>query len=77
MSFSKFLKYPCVLLMENVIWSPDVFLNTFGSTLLMKNRGVNEKMSLVNVQRTQQQWLQIKCQRLAKDLQVYVIQVAT
>lgn len=62
--------------MENVIWSPDMFLNTFGSTLLMKNRGVNEKMSLANVQRIQQQWLQTKCQRLAKDLQIYVVQVS-
>lgn len=63
--------------MENVIWSPDIFLNTFGITLMMKSRGVNEKMSLVNVQRNQQQWLQMKCQRLAKDLQIYVIQVYT
>lgn len=69
------LQCPCVLLMENLIWSPEVFLNTFGSTLLMKIRNGNEKMSFSNIQRIQQQFLQIKCQRLLKDLSIHITQV--
>ncbi|XP_055324262.1 WASH complex subunit 4 isoform X2 [Sitodiplosis mosellana] len=70
-------KFPCVLLLDNVIWSPDLFLNEYGSTLLAKIRGVNEKISVVNVQRTQQQWLQTKCQRLSKDMPLHINQITT
>lgn len=62
--------------MENVIWSPEQFLNKFGSTLLMKIRGATDKMSTTNMQKIQQQWLQTKCQRLAKDTQSHTVQVS-
>lgn len=58
-----------------MIWSPDLFLNEYGSTLLAKIRGINEKISVVNVQRIQQQWLQMKCQRLSKDILIHINQV--
>lgn len=61
--------------MGNVIWSPELFLNMFGSTLLAKIRGGNEKMSTCNVQRIQKQWLQMECKRLSKDLQLHIVQV--
>lgn len=77
-NFSAFyLQFPCIILFENVIWSPEVFLNKFGSTLLMKIRGANDKMSTANMQRIQQQWLQAKCQRLSKDAQIYAVQVCS
>lgn len=62
--------------MENVIWSPEQFLNKFGSTLLMKIRGATDKMSTTNMQKIQQQWLQTKCQRLVKDTQSHTVQVS-
>lgn len=58
-----------------MIWSPEQFLNKFGSTLLMKIRGANDKMSTINMQKIQQQWLQTKCHRLFKDTQSYTVQV--
>lgn len=61
--------------MENKIWSPEYFLNRFASTLLSKIRNANDKMSPANIQKIQQQWLQMKGQRLSKDLQLYTVQV--
>lgn len=61
--------------MESVIWTPELFLGTFGSTLLMKIRGGNEKMSSLNIQRIQQQWLHLECQRLSKDMHYTMLQV--
>lgn len=61
--------------MENVIWSPEIFLSKFGSTLLVKFRGGAEKVSLQGVQVAQKQWLQLKCQRLSKDIHLYTNQV--
>lgn len=61
--------------MDNVIWSPELFLSTFASTLLAKLRGGSEKMSAANLLKTQQQWLQMICQRLSKDMQLHIVQV--
>lgn len=77
--FSFFLivqfQFPCILLIENIVWSPEVFINEFGSTLLMKNRGGSEEISLSHVKHNQQQWLLAKCIRLPKDMQHLTIQV--
>lgn len=56
-----------------MIWSPEAFLNEFGSTLLIKFRCGPEKAH--DVRNTQKQWLQTKCQRIAKDVQLYINQV--
>lgn len=61
--------------MENIVWSPDKFLSQFGSTLLMKVRGNNEKNDVNNMERTMQQSLTTRCQRLSKDIQQYTVQV--
>lgn len=59
------------------MWSPEVFLTRYASTLLAKIRGGNEKVSPANIEKIQQAWLQMKCQRLVKDTQLYGIQVCT
>lgn len=61
--------------MENIVWSPDKFLSQFGSTLLMKVRGNNEKNDVNYMERTMQQSLTTRCQRLSKDIQQYTVQV--
>lgn len=58
-----------------MIWSPEAFLSEFGSTLLIKFRCGPEKLSAHDLQNTQKQWLQTKCHRLAKDIQLYINQV--
>lgn len=57
------------------MWSPEQFLTRYGATLVMKVRGASDKMSESNVGRFQKQWLQAKCQRIQKELQLYTIQV--
>lgn len=64
------------MLIENVIWSPEIFLNKFGSTLLMKFRGGVEKVSIHGVQQAQKQWLHSKCQKLSKDVPFHITQVS-
>lgn len=61
--------------MENIVWTPEKFLSEFGSTLLVKIRGGSEKVSSLSVQQTQQQFLHTKCQRLSKEIQLYIVQV--
>lgn len=61
--------------MENVMWSPETFLQRYANTLLAKIRGGMEKVSPANIEKIQQTWLQTKCQRLAKDTQLYGVQV--
>lgn len=61
--------------MENVVWSPEIFLQRYANTLLGKIRGSTEKFSPANIEKIQQTWLNTKCQRLTKDTQFYGVQV--
>lgn len=76
MDFFFVFQFVYVPIIENLTWSADAFLCRYGSTLLAKIRGAADKMSAPYMERLQQQWLQTKCSRLAKDTQTCCTQAS-
>lgn len=69
-------QFPCITLLENLIWSPEKFLQRYAVTIIPKVRGSADKISAANIAKIQQGWLQTKCQKLTKDTQMYCVQVS-